>query len=108
MKQFVPPRVDPFKHVQPRYVAYCIAQGAASAAAQEQNDKARWGARWMVPFTMWLSGETRQWCRETNTSPAGMSWREHAELTEWLTARYSVEAPVLEPVRKIANGRSRK
>ncbi|MEZ2310787.1 hypothetical protein AB6809_29505 [Paraburkholderia sp. RCC_158] len=108
MMRFIPPRVDPFKHVQPRYVAYCVAQGAASAAAQEQVDKARWGHRWMMPFAMWLSDETRQWCRETNTPPAGMSWTEHAAFTEWLTARYPVVAPVPEQVRKVANGRSRK
>lgn len=110
MKHVIAPRVDPFKGAAPRYIAYCIAHGAQSAAEQEQKDKARWGARWTMPFTAWVGFEIRVWCKKTEFPAVGMSWAEHAAFTGWLTAKYPVpvEAPVREQVRKVASGRSRK
>jgi hypothetical protein len=90
MNHFIPPRADPFKGAAPRFIAYCVAHGAKSAAEQEQKDRARWRERWTTPFTVWVGIELLIWCRETKFPAAGMSWDEHAAFSEWLAARYPV------------------
>ena len=107
MKVFILPRVDPFKGAVPRYVAYCVAHGAHSADEQQRKDRARWGDRWMLSFTMWLAGEARRWCKETGfPSAASMSWAEHNAFNEWLAARYPIPraAPAHKQVHRVANG----
>ncbi|MFP3609223.1 hypothetical protein SB778_03800 [Paraburkholderia sp. SIMBA_050] len=106
MKHFVPPHVDPFKREHPRYVAYCMARGAATPAQQRAVDERKHG-RWTLPFVYWVGHRTDDWCRETGTPRAAMGFAEQQQFTEWLVAQHPVSEPSRpQPVLKRANARS--
>lgn len=82
------PRVDPFAREAPRYVAYCVSQGAAAAVEQRQSDATAHGGKWMRPYVTWIDQQMTIFCKEAGVTRSCMRFADHARFTEWLQTQF--------------------
>jgi hypothetical protein len=80
--------VNPWRHQQPRYVAYCIAHGAKSPAEMMARDRKKHRGTPMAGFIAWNAHTLRDWCQERGYRQGWLGWKENQEYDEWLAKRY--------------------
>lgn len=79
----------------PRFLAYCIAQGATSPREMLERDRARYPVDAQLGFDAWLDEQTRAWERETGRRVDSYhgSPQEHREFDAWLADRVITGSP---------------
>jgi hypothetical protein len=79
---------NPWRHHQPRYVAYCVAHGATTPADMLARDRKKHPAAPLSGFLAWNAHTMRDWCEEKGYRPGWLGWKEHQEYNQWLVERY--------------------
>lgn len=80
--------VDPWHNQNPRYAAYCIAQGADIPEERRALDATLYGGRWTRPYVMWIDQQTADWCEEAGVTRSAMGWHDHQQFDQWLIGRH--------------------
>lgn len=71
----------------PRYLAYCAAQGVATPEAMLAQDDERWPGGRMAGFLLWISDRWAAWCAARGRSARDMEFLsddDHRDFTDWL------------------------
>jgi hypothetical protein len=72
----------------PRYLAYCVAQGACSVEEMKVRDLASYPGGMMTGYVCWLDAQWTEWRAERGVSPlASLSRDDHREFDAWLADR---------------------
>lgn len=87
-----------WQNTQRRYVAYCVAHGAASPDEMLTRDRTRWPGGLMCGFILWIKAQWEAWKSETKWRGPVLSEEDHANFDIWLAEKaLTVLRPNREP-----------
>lgn len=75
----------------PRYLAYCRAQGTPDPDRMLERDRERWPGGVMCGFTLWLSDRWQAWFRAIGGEPRIVFEEHHRAFDRWLFAQVGLD-----------------